>query len=193
MSKPAAAALLAVAAASVGCLDEHEYVEAFAEFGVGWGAGAAALRGDVGQIRGIDNLGQDISYQSGPTWVRFSGDVPHQSRRTSSVYIAVEVQNAHRLPIGGELSQTGTGDLYSDDTDGTPQLSVYICPNGEGVSGNADEIVVKRIGRASFTFVASSTVPEQNLAVDLGVGSDAESGLIEDEMMQPRGDATVVE
>ena len=55
----------------------------------------------------------------------------------------------------------------------------------KGVSGNADEIVVRRVGQESFTFVATSSVPEQNLDIDLGVGSEREAAVIEQAMQTP--------
>jgi len=183
MSKPAVATLLLLTSAAVGCVDERQYIDPDQALGDAWGNGAAALRGDVGELRGIDTLGTNISAQSDPRWVSFSGDVPHQSRSGSSVFIAVEITNAHRLPIGAELRQAGTSDdIVIEDE---PVLSVYICPNGEGVSGSADDIVVKRIGRESFTFIATSSVPEQNLDVDLGVGSAEEAGILQAELMRP--------
>lgn len=173
--------------AVVGCVDERFYVDPGQELDSGWGNGAAAIRGDVGDVRGIDNLGRGLGYQSDGGWVNISGNVPHQST-SSTVYVQVDIQNANRLPIGGALRQSGTGDVYAESADGSPVMSVYICPNGEGLSGNADEVVVTRIGQESFTFVASSSVPEQNLAVDLGVGNESEANLIREVMSRPSAD-----
>lgn len=188
MLKPSIPTVLAILAttAAVGCVDERDYLDPGQMLESGWGTGTGAIRGDVGEIREIDSFANGLTFQSDPTWVTFSGNVPHQSS-SSSVYVSVEIQNANRLQIGNELRQEGTGDLYSDDGagDAAPQLSVYICPNGDGVSGNADEIVVRRIGRESFTFVAKSSIPEQNLDIDLGLGSDAESGIVQTEMARP--------
>ena len=189
MQKTLSILALLSTAAVVGCVDERYYVDPNQQLDSGWGNGAAAIRGDVGEVRGIDNLGRDMSFQSDGGWVNFSGNVPHQSS-TSSVYVQVDIQNANRLPIGGELRQSGTGDVYAEPDGGEPVMSVYICPNGEGVSGNADEIVVRRVGQESFTFVATSSVPEQNLDIDLGVGSDRESGVIEAAMQRPADTAT---
>ena len=44
---------------------------------------------------------------------------------------------------------------------------------------------MRRIGRESFTFVATSSIPEQNLDIDLGLGSDAEAGIVQTEMQRP--------
>jgi hypothetical protein len=184
MQKPLSILAVLSTLAIVGCVDERTYVEPGQELDSGWGMGAAAVRGDVGDVRGIDNLSQGMGYQSDGGWVNLSGNVPHQLT-DSSVYVQVDIQNANRLPIGGELRQTGVGDVYTDAEGGEPVMSVYICPNGEGVSGNADEIVVKRIGPESFTFVATSSVPEQNLAIDLGVGHEREANLIRDVMSRP--------
>jgi hypothetical protein len=175
--------------ALVGCVDERFYVDPAQGLDSGWGNGAAAIRGDVGEVRDIDNLGRDLGFQSDERWVNFSGNVPHQ-RSSSSVFVQVDIHNAHQLPIGASLRQNGTGDVYGVDDDAGPVLSVYICPNGEGVSGHADDIVVTRVGRESFTFVATSSVPEQNLAIDLGVGSAQETAVIEQAMARPAATGT---
>jgi hypothetical protein len=184
MSKPVAATLLVLAATTIGCINEHHYIDPGQGLDNAWGSGAAAIRGEVGQVRDIDSLGRDIAFQSDARWVNFSGNVPHQ-RSQSSVFVQVDIQNAHLLPIGGELHQGGTGDVYSATEADGPVLSVYICPNGEGLSGNADDIVVKRVGRESFTFIATSSIPEQNLDIDLGVGSEAEADVLQAELLRP--------
>lgn len=186
MLKPVTAALLVLSTTTIGCVSEHLYFDPdqVVDSILGIGTGAAAIRGDVGEVAGIDNVGRDIGFQSDAGWVNFSGNVPHQ-RGHSSVYVQVDIQNAHMLPIGGELHQDGTGDVYSATEADGPVLSVYICPNGEGLSGNADDIVVKRVGRESFTFIATSSVPEQNLDIDLGVGSEAEADVLQAELLRP--------
>jgi len=83
------------------------------------------------------------------------------------VFVSVQIVNAERLPIGTELRQEGVIDTWEAEASPEPALSVYLCPNGEGVSGNADDIFVTRTGPETFEFHATSSVPEQNLDVDV--------------------------
>ena len=173
--KLALPALALALAGTVGCIDDRVYMDPASDFGGGiFGQnGGAVLRGDVGQLTGLDTVGRDIMFYGEGADVTFSGNVPHQSRPTSSVYIDVAVLNAGRMPIGSSVEQDVAGDVWADDDVGdAPSLSVYICPNGEGVSGDADHIIVTRTGEQTFEFVATSSIPEQNLDIDLVVAGE---------------------
>jgi len=171
--KIALAALALTLACTVGCIDNRVYMDPVSDFGLFGSNGGAALRGDVGQLTGLDTIGRDISFYGEGADVTFTGNVPHQTRPTSSVYIDVAVLNAGRMPIGSSVEQDVAGDVYgAEDMGDEPSLSVYICPNGEGVSGSADHIIVTRTGEETFEFVATSSVPEQNLDIDLVVAGE---------------------
>ena len=161
-------------AASVGCVNERVYMDPDAMAGwddLGGGDGLALLRGDVGELRDIDNSTENMWVSQEPNAVDFSGDVPHQAREGSSVYLQVRILNPQRLQPNVELRQQGVQDAWDDANTQEPVLDVYICPNGEGVSGNADDIVVTRTGPNAFRFVATSTNVDQNLNVDLDLQS----------------------
>jgi hypothetical protein len=164
-----------------GCVNERTYVDAdsSAYHDDGWdrdlgGTGTAALRGDVGELTALDSHSADMYVVKDERTLELSGSVPHQARPGSSVWLDVRIVNAQQLRLGQELRQEGTVDTFDvDETDG-PQLDVYVCPNGEGVSGNADDIVVVRTGPETFTFTARSTNVEQNLDIDLDLATAGE-------------------
>ncbi len=176
---------------TMGCLNDHLYMDPGENMGGGgfYGAnGAAAMRGDVGTLVGFDNMGRDISFYADDAHVGFSGNVPHQNR-FSSVFIDVQIENPGALPIGASLEQQGTAYDQWDvvDDSGAPLgdaaiLNVYICPNGEGESGDADHIIVTRTGQESFTFTATSRNPGQNLNVDVAVASEREVAVLQNSM-----------
>ena len=168
---------LSLAALSTACIGERAYVDpasnAVADDWFG-GTGSAALRGDVGELTAIDNraTGMYVTKDTTTQTVEMSGNVPHQARDASSVWLDIRIVNADQLARGQELRQEGTVDTWSATAADGPVLDVYVCPNGEGVSGNADDIVVTRTGPETFTFVARSTNVEQNLNVDLDLATD---------------------
>lgn len=171
----AAASLLVV---TVGCVNERTYVDpesSAAEMG-GWqgfdGTGRASLRGDVGELNGIDNTASDMWVTKDATLLEMSGNVPHQAQPASSVYLDIRIVNGDQLAIGEELRQEGIVDTWNATEADGPVLDVYVCPNGEGISGNADDIVVTRTGRDTFIFEARSTDTEQNLDVNLDLAAD---------------------
>jgi hypothetical protein len=166
----AALALLSVTA----CLGERTYMDPYAN-GTGLFAptspGAAFVRGDVGELTGIDNGSEDLWVTRERGAIAFAGNVPYQRRPGSSVYLDIRIANPEQLPVGQELRQEGLADTFgAEPTDG-PVLGVYVCPNGEGISGDADDIVVTRTGPDTFTFRAVSSLPEQNLDVDLDLAT----------------------
>lgn len=166
-------ALFAVllAAALAGCMSERTYVDSnvLTETGSGmFGATASGfVRGDVGELEDFDSSARDMYLSRDERLIEFTGNVPHQSRGASSVYLDIVIANWERVPVGQELRQQGLADPWSAESGDEPALDVYVCPNGEGVSGNADDIVVTRTGGSSFNFRAISSNPEQNLDVDL--------------------------
>ena len=171
------ALVLSLAALSTACLGEREYVDpASSTVADDWfgGSGTAALRGDVGELTAIDSSagGMYVTKDAATQTVEMSGNVPYQVRAESSVWLDIRIVNANQLARGQELRQQGTIDTFSATEADGPVLDVYVCPNGEGVSGNADDIVVTRTGPETFTFVAKSTNVEQNLAIDLELATD---------------------
>jgi hypothetical protein len=149
------------------CMNERTYMDPYSGGGYGLGANAlAALRGNVGELADIDTESPEMWMTREPRVVQFSGNVPHQARPSSSVFLDIRIANAEQLPVGQELRQEGLRDTWGEEIEG-PALDVYVCPNGEGVSGNADDIVVTRTGPDRFTFRAISTNVDQNLDVDL--------------------------
>lgn len=169
----AAVALTVVAFSISGCINERTYIdEQSTGAEMGWdtwgGSGLAALRGDVGDLSGpdgIDNTSNNMWVTRDTTYVQMSGDVPHQARPGSSVYLDIVITNPNQMRVGEEVRQQGVvDDVYAADG---PALDVYVCPNGEGISGNADDIVVTKTGRDTFTFEARSTDTAQNLDVNL--------------------------
>lgn len=178
MIRLAAAASLALVTITVGCVNERTYVDAdsnTADMG-GWqdygGTGRASLRGTVGELDGIDNTASDMWVTKDARLLEMSGNVPHQAQVGSSVYLDIRILNGDRLSVGEELRQEGVIDTWSEDVGEEPVLEVYVCPNGEGVSGNADDIVVTRTGPDSYIFEARSTDTTQNLDVDLDLAAD---------------------
>jgi hypothetical protein len=178
MLRLAAALSLALVTVTVGCVNERTYVDPAsnaAEMG-GWqgygGTGTASLRGVVGELDGIDNTANDMWVTKETNLLEMSGNVPHQAQAGSSVYLDIRILNGSRLNVGEELRQEGVVDTWSEDVGEEPVLEVYVCPNGEGVSGNADDIVVTRTGPETFTFEARSTDTAQNLDVDLDLAAD---------------------
>ncbi len=181
MIRLVAAASLALVTVTAGCVNERTYIDpdASANEMAGWqgfdGTGRASLRGTVGELNGIDNTADNMWVNKDTTSLSMSGDVPHQAQAGSSVYLDIYIINREQLAIGEELRQEGTLDVWAEDTtDQGPMLDVYICPNGEGVSGNADDIVVTRTGTDTYIFEARSTDTTQNLDVDLDLAADAE-------------------
>lgn len=174
------AALALTALSTLACMNEHTYVDPASNTAMGdaWelggGTGIAALRGDVGELTQIDSEARDMWVTRDTNVVEMSGNVPHQARAASSVWLDIRIANADQLRVGEELRQEGTVDTWDVSEADGPALDVYVCPNGEGVSGNADDIVVTRTGPDTFTFVARSTNPEQNLDVDLDLAASAE-------------------
>jgi hypothetical protein len=172
------ASALAVLVVTVGCVNERTYVDPESNTATmgGWqgfeGTGTASLRGDVGQLGGIDNSAEDMWVTRDVNVLEMSGNVPHQAQAGSSVFLDIRILNGSRLAVGQELRQEGTVDTWSEDVGDEPVLDVYVCPNGEGVSGNADDIVVTRTGPETFTFEARSSNPEQNLDVDLDLAAN---------------------
>lgn len=181
MIRLVAAASLALVTVTVGCVNERTYIDpdTAANEMSGWqsfdGTGRASLRGTVGELNGIDNTADNMWVSKDTTSLSMSGDVPHQAQTGSSVFLDILIINREQLAIGEELRQEGTVDVWAEDTtEQGPMLDVYICPNGEGVSGNADDIVVTRTGPDTYIFEARSTDTTQNLDVDLDLAADAE-------------------
>lgn len=182
MLRLVAAASLALVTVTVGCVGERTYMdpEASATGMAGWqgfeGTGTASLRGTVGELDGIDNSANDMWVTKETNMLELSGNVPHQAQAGSSVYLDIVILNGNELEIGEELRQEGVGDVWSEEGAAStgPVLDVYVCPNGEGVSGNADDIVVTRTGPDTYTFEARSTDTQQNLDVDLDLAADDE-------------------
>ena len=167
---------LSLAAISTACMGERAYVDPASNvmaddwFG---GTGSAALRGDVGDLTAIDNraTGMYVTKDATTQTVEMSGNVPHQARDASSVWLDIRIVNADRMRVGEELRQEGVVDTWDTDQIDEPALDVYVCPNGEGISGNADDIVVTRTGPDTFIFEARSTDTAQNLDVDLDLAA----------------------
>jgi hypothetical protein len=158
-------AVTAIAASLVsGCVAEREYVDAPENpFAFGGGEGSAHVDGRVGQLEDMNGSADSLWVDRVDNDVIFSGNVPHQSRTNSSVYVEVTVRNPDRMRQGEPLQQENLGDDFYALEGDEPAMNVYLCPNGEGESGYAEDVVVTRTGRDTFTFNAIGTNPGQNL------------------------------
>jgi hypothetical protein len=128
--------------------------------------GGAFVHGSVGRIVDMDS-GSIVDVFRERDAVQFSGDVPHQSLDDTKVFVSVRIANIDALAIGGELEQEGLKDTWRAMPADGAVVDVYLCPNGDGVSGFADFVRLTRTRDSGYALHATSSNAEQNLDVDL--------------------------
>jgi hypothetical protein len=124
------------------------------------------VQGDAGHFTGIHTATpfsmtswSEGSYEE----LDYMADVPVEG---GSVFVDVLIGGTERLLVGEPLHFT---EPYQE-IDGV-WLDVYVCPNGDGASGSADDIVLTRLEDGTVTVVATSQVPAQNLDLDVEVAA----------------------
>lgn len=162
---------LAVAALSCGCASPYlfpEYGDSIIIVDGDWAEGGAVregiVQGDAGNFRDIDTVAPFSvwSYGEGDAQeIGYSADVPVEG---GSVFVDVVIGGPDRLVVNEPLhfppGVTHIGGIW---------LDVYVCPNGNGESGSADDVVVTRLEDGTISVVATAEEVAQNLDLDVEV------------------------
>lgn len=128
--------------------------------------GAGAMRGGAGDVRDLDNRSDQVGVTKSAGYLGFTGNVVHQNQSGSSVFFNVVINHPEELVVGQPYSQNVAYGYELLDLNELA-VSVYICPNGEGLSGLADDITVNRGDDDVITLTAGSSVDEQQLNMDV--------------------------
>jgi hypothetical protein len=139
-----------------------EYLEP-EELGEDWGTPLDGLvRGDAGYFREIDTQAPFYAYQyEEGAEVAYSADVEVEG---GSVLVDISIGGADRLVVGEPLHFTSELQQI-----GGIWLDVYVCPNGAGLSGSADDVWITKREDGTINVVATAEAPDQNLDLDVDV------------------------
>lgn len=138
-----------------------------------WGGAEAqrqgVVQGDAGDFRGINAVAPFWVYpwdEGDYHEISYSSDVAVAG---GSVYVDVIIGGVDRLeenePLHFRPGVTQIGGI---------SLDVYVCPNGAGESGSADDVVLTKLEDGTITVVATAEAPEQNLDLDIDVAPGME-------------------